>query len=318
MSDASQAYEGTVVLLGPQPRDYTHLRDAVDELDVDGPIALITAAWQENESDDGVLREFLDRPVVNLALHERSEKVAVKEHDFVAAWGLRQKHLRRLQEFYRRRLDSIDDAHRAIAVRHVSSEMIEEQLKITVAQLRHLDRVHLERCRRARIEFAEEWPIDSVDSLMEQRREVAEQLDDCAAMIISGGHVVALLNRLRLFDVFSSWGQRPIVAWSAGAMVLTERIVLFHDSPPFGKNLAQLLDVGFGFCPDLVALPDLSERVHLDEKAGIGRFVQRMAPANCLGLDPGSKIVCRGGEMVEATDIARLAESGEVQRGWHP
>ena len=316
MSDESKAYEGTVVLLGPQPRDYSDLRDAVDELDVDGPIALITAGWQENEADDGVVKEALGRQVINLSLHERSEDVAVDAEDFLDAWSLRQKRLRRLQEFYRRRLDSIDDADRAIAVRHISPEMLEEQLEITVSELRHLDDDHLARCRRTRMRFGEKWPVSSVDSLMDHRRQVAEELDKCAAMVISGGHVVALLNRLRLFDVFSHWKDRPIVAWSAGAMVLTERIVLFHDSPPFGKNLAQLLDVGFGFCPDLVALPDLSNRVHLEEQDGIGRFVRRMAPARCLGLDPGSKIICRGGEMVEISDIARLEMSGEVQWGW--
>ncbi len=318
MSPDKPAYEGTVVLLGPQPRDFSDLAAAVEDLQIDDPIALITAGWQENERHDGAIKEALNQEVINLSLYDRSEEVALQTEDFVAAWGMRQKYLRRLQQFYRLRLDVIDDADNSIAVRHTTTELLEEQLEITVSQLRHLDEDHLARCARRRARFAEEWPIDNLDSLLSHRRQIAEELDKCGAMILAGGHVVALLNRLRLFDVFSNWKERPIIAWSAGAMVLTERIVLFHDSPPFGKNLAQLLDVGFGFCPDLVALPDLSNRVHLDEKAGIGRFARRMAPAHCIGLDQGSRIIYRDGEMVELIDSARLSEAGEVQWGWRP
>ena len=40
-----------------------------------------------------------------------------------------------------------------------------------------------------------------------------------------------------------------VVAWSAGAMVLTERVVLFHDDPPHGAGIAEVLDVGLGLVP---------------------------------------------------------------------
>lgn len=306
----------TIVLLGPQPRDYTDVSAVVDELDVDGQVGLITAGWQENESDDGALREALGRPTLNLRLHARSDEVAEEETEFVAAWTVRQKHLRRLQEFYRLRLDGIDDAAGAISVRHAEPELLEEQIEISVSQLRHLDEDHLRRCAEIRARFDEKWQAPALPSLMAQREAVAEELQDCTALVIAGGHVVALLNRLRLFDVFSALGDRPIIAWSAGAMVLTDRIVLFHDYPPFGKNLAQVLDQAYGFCPGLVALPDISARVRLDNGEAIGRFARRMAPAHCLGLDPGCRIRFEKGEMIEAKDTLRLAANGELQRGW--
>ena len=305
-----------IVLLGPQPRDFTDVALAVDELEVDGPVALITAGWQENESDDRALSDALQRPTVNLQLHARSEEVADVETEFVAAWTMRQKHLRRLQEFYRLRLESIDEAAGAIAVRHAASHLLEEQRDISVCQLRHLDEDHLRRCATVRARFDENWSVSDLPSLIDQRKDVAEELDGCAALIISGGHVVSVLNRMRMFDVFSTWGERPIVAWSAGAMVLTDRIILFHDSPPFGTNLAQVLDTGFGRCPGLVAMPDMSRRVHLDEKAGIGRFARRMAPAHCLALDPGTRVRFRGGELVDVRDSGRLDETGEINWGW--
>jgi peptidase E len=54
------------------------------------------------------------------------------------------------------------------------------------------------------------------------------------AVLIAGGHIAVLLNRLRLFDLSAVLRERPVFGWSAGAMVLTSRIVLFHDSPPRG------------------------------------------------------------------------------------
>ena len=62
--------------------------------------------------------------------------------------------------------------------------------------------------------------------------------------MIAGGHVASLLNRLKLFDVLGLAAGKPIFAWSAGAMVLTDRIVLFHDYPPYGSDIAQVLDAG--------------------------------------------------------------------------
>ena len=54
---------GPIVLLGPQT-DYAEVRAVLDELQVDGPIALITAGWQENESEDVALVAPLRRRTV--------------------------------------------------------------------------------------------------------------------------------------------------------------------------------------------------------------------------------------------------------------
>ena len=89
--------------------------------------------------------------------------------------------------------------------------------------------------------------------------------DDCDAIVIAGGHVASLLNRLALFDMLALAAGKPIIAWSAGAMVLTERIVLFHDYPPYGSDIAQVLDAGFGLAPGVVVLPDPRRRINLDD-----------------------------------------------------
>ena len=52
-------------------------------------------------------------------------------------------------------------------------------------------------------------------------------------MAIAGGHVGELTRVLHLFHVAPYLPAR-VVAWSAGAMALTDRVVLFHDSSRTG------------------------------------------------------------------------------------
>ena len=210
---------GRIVLLGPQS-DYAELAPALDAIDARGPVALITAGWQENEGEDQALSAALRRDTFNLDLHKRSEEVYSTDEPFRAASAARQKHLQHLQEFYRVRLDAIDDADRAIAVRHVDAALIEDEREISIAQLRHLDADHLARCQTIRTEFEARWHSAERPIVARHRREVAELIARCDSVVISGGHVMSLLNRLRLFDIFAGLGRQAIVAWSAGAMAL--------------------------------------------------------------------------------------------------
>ena len=73
----------------------------------------------------------------------------------------------------------------------------------------------------------------SSEPIARHRGEVAELLRDAAVLAIAGGHVGILLRCLRLFAVVPS-PELPVVAWSAGAMALTERVVLYNDRGPQG------------------------------------------------------------------------------------
>jgi hypothetical protein len=293
------------------------------ELGVKGPIALVTAGWQERESEDGALGEALGVPAVNLRLHGRSEELFAErgaaasrsDRELTAAYKARQERLRHMQVFYRMRLESLDDAAHAIAVRHVDQALIEEEWQVSIDVLRQLDADHLERCRRVHAAFEGAWHPGGRPEVLRHRQELAAILQPAAALVIAGGHVGSLLNRLRLFDVLALARGKPIVAWSAGAMVLTERIVCFHDYPPYGKDIAQVLDAGFALAPGIVVLPDPHRRVRMDDRAGIGRFARRMAPATCLALDAGAALHFEDGRLVRGSAY-RLTASGEVERDW--
>jgi hypothetical protein len=220
-----------------------------------------------------------------------------------------------MQAFYRTRLEGTEEAAKKISVRYVEPELLEQEEKVSVDQFRHMDNDHIERCTAVKAAFHRRWPAESVEILARHRREVRELMLTADALVITGGHVASLLNRLELFDVLDAAGERPIIAWSAGAMVLTDRIVLFHDYPPYGSDIAQLLDAGAGLVPGYVVLPDPKRRINLDAKAGIQRFARRMAPATCVAMDHGARLIFEKGELAYARGI-RLTTTGEAEREW--
>jgi len=312
----------TVALLGPQNPSAQHAARMLAELGVTRPVALVTAGWQERELEDAALVAELGLPAVNLRLHARSEAlfaeggpVAEADRELTAVYKARQERLRHMQVFYRMRLESADDVSRAIAVRHVDPTIIDEEWSVSVDLFRQLDRDHLERCRRVHAAFDAAWRLGLRASIKRHRDELRQLLEPAGALVIAGGHVGSLLNRLRLFDVIDLAHHLPIVAWSAGAMVLTDRIVCFHDYPPYGKDVAQVLDSGFSLAPGVVLLPDPTRRVRLADLDGIGRFARRMAPATCLALDPGHHLVFQDGHIV-AGAAWHLTSSGAVDHDW--
>src|SRR5687767_7010569 len=92
------------VLLGPQQFN-TSVQTVVKQSGFEGPIALVTAGWQEREDQDGELRELLDERTVNLNLYQRGEQVFAKDLEFAKLHRARQDRLRQRQEYYRLRLN---------------------------------------------------------------------------------------------------------------------------------------------------------------------------------------------------------------------
>jgi hypothetical protein len=303
-----------VVLLGPQGTA-PDVGAVLAELGVRGKVALVRAGYQERESEDAEMIATLGVPVVNLRLHARSVEVFREDGELTAAYQARQQRLRHIQAFYRVRLEKIEDAAKTISVRYVEPELLEMEEKVSVDQYRHIDADHVERCNAVRAVFDRSWRFVDRPVIARHRDELRRELASAEALVIAGGHVASLLNRLAMFDVLELAAGKPVIAWSAGAMVLTERIVLFHDYPPYGSDIAQVLDAGFALAPGLVVLPDPHRRVNYDARAGIQRFARRMAPATCVAMDHGARVVFEHGAIVRARG-ARLTTTGEVEHDW--
>ena len=277
----------SVTLLGPQRLAPT-LVHAVRAAAVEGDVAVVTAGWQEREEEVDELRDHLGGRVVNLRLYARAEEVFRKDRALARAHRLRQDRLQRMQELYRLRLDHAMAAARALLTRRGDPEVVNPEREAAVAAIRELDRVHLERVRAVHAELDATMKPLARAAVARQRDEIAGLLAGCAAFAVAGGHVALLLNRLRLFGLGELVGDKPVFGWSGGAMVLGERLVLFHDDPPQGPGNAEVLEAGLGLFTGLLPLPHGRRRLKLDDPLRVGLFARRFGDLACVAMDDGA------------------------------
>jgi hypothetical protein len=300
-----------IVLLGPQHPEPT-VAGVLRELGVRGPVAVVAAGLQERESEASAL-PALGVPAINLTLHARAEEVFGSDAALATAYKERQTQLRLMQDFYRIRLDHAAAAARAISVRHVAPAILAAERAVSLDTLRRLDQEHLDRSAALLAEFTERWRPLERPAVARHRDELQTLIDPTEAIVIAGGQIATLLNRLRLFELIELVGARPIVAWSAGAMVLSERVVLFHDHPPHGEPIAEVLDAGLGRVRGVVVLPDPHARLRLDDVERMGELAQRFAPAACLGMPSRARVTVKAGVVVEVDRVVRIEPDGIVE-----
>lgn len=304
-----------IILLGPQ-RLEPNLVKEVDRLGIDGQIAAITAGWQEREAEDDELQQHLGRPVVDLRLHQRLEQAFSYDDELFQAHRARQDRLRETQRLYRYRLDFVLEPARELMRRQGDRELLEPEREAAIQAIRTLDHDHLERIRAVDAAFEARWRPHERPAIARHRTEIRDILEGSAAIAVAGGHVAVLLNRMRLFGITSLLGDLPIFCWSAGAMALSERIVLFHDSPPQGAGNPEVLELGLGLFPDVVALPHARRRLRLGDSVRVALFARRFAPSRCIALDEGAVLRWRGPQHGwQANDLTRqLSVDGDVVR----
>jgi hypothetical protein len=138
-------------------------------------------------------------------------------------------------------------------------------------------------------EFDQTTPTSGSEVIGWHRGELDRAMADCVAVVLTGGHVGALLRALRMFRVRLP-AELPVIAWSAGAMALTSQVVLFHDHAPQGISEAQLYDRGLGRLPRIVALPHARRRLRLEDRGRAGVLARRLSAYTCLLLDDGTSV----------------------------
>jgi hypothetical protein len=299
------------VLLGAQRFDPS-LGDAVETVGVRGHIATITAGWQERESDDDDLKWHLEGRAVNLQLHKRGDEVFRDDPELRAAHRERQDALRHRQDFYRIRLEHAVEADRVIRQRAAPPDIAAEQAQESADAIRELDEWHLGLCAKIRGEFEAKWKPSERDIVKRHRDELAAIIADCGAIAIAGGQVATLINRLMLFGIAEMIGTRAVFAWSAGAMAISDRIVLFHDDPPQGPGVSEVLDTGLGLAPGLVALPQPETRLRLDDSDRVQRLVKRFQPARSFAFPARAWMIWRDGKVDEPHDLIELLPDGRT------
>ena len=298
------------ILLGPQsPKPGLH--QAAAAIGADGPIVVISAGWRDSEGDIEELQDEFDRPLQDLMIYHRAEEIFAREPELRALQRERQDKLQELQELYRLRLGPTITAARKLMRATTQPELLRLEQRAAIAQVRALDRHHLRRIQAIHHEFDLRRAQLHLPEATAEREAVQRQLAGAALVLIAGGHVAVLLNRMRLFRLGGVLAQKPLIAWSAGAMALSERIVLFHHNAPQGRRDAELLDAGLGIVRRRVLLPHARTRLDWSNRKRMALFSRRFAPAACCTLDEGSLLHFEDERLVSAAKSFQVTRTGQ-------
>ncbi len=300
-----------LVLLGPQ-----RLRPMVDEvarsIGAVGRIALITAGWQENEGADHELHEHLGGRSINLGLYARAERLFQADDELYDAYRTRQGELIKQQEIYSLRLSHAMAAARELVARKGESNAAATGCHGAIKAIRELDRSHLKRLCEIHDRYEAEVRPGERESIQGERRQIARHLQGISAVAIAGGHVAVLLNRLALFDLPGLIGDIPVIAWSAGAMALSEKVVLFHDTPPQGPGNAEIMESGLSMYTGLIPLPHARHRLALHDPDRVSLFARRFSPSRCIPMDEGARVDLVNDRIEPADGTMRLNVKGNL------
>lgn len=308
----------SVTLLGSQRRTPT-LPDVVAASGIDlaaAPLATVTAGWQEREDDDRDLVDALLGSTVNLRLYGRTEEIFRADPELAAAHASRGRRLQEIQAIYEVRLTYAMDAVYELSRRDDDSSLLADEIDSALHDVRAIDQRLLNANREVLAEFESVVCPAEREHVARHRREIAEILSGASGLAIAGGKVPTLLNRMRLLGPAGSVGELPVFAWGAGAMVVTDRIVVFHDDPPQGTAHSRVFEAGLGWVSGVVAFPHARHRLHLDDPLRVGLLARRFSPGVCVGLDDGAAHVVGGGYRVGeiGAGVLHLADDGSVAR----
>lgn len=293
----------SVSVLGPQ-RPRPVLAQTLQELGVKGAVAVITAGWRSVEDElDALVRDLdsLDIRLVHLPLYAWFDKVLGEEPVLMADYRERQRSIVAWKSGHRESLECAMQAVRRMEHRaRAEPGRFHDDLAWTLGVLHALDQRALDRLdaiRAAHPVSSRPWEFPRVRTHHGHVRDVLSHVD---AVLVAGGHVGVLRNRMDFFGVdvllrrYLRGGGR-VVAWSAGAMVLGERIYLYYDDPPEGAADAELFDRGFSILPGAVFLPHARRRLRFTDPGRMGRFGRRLDPMTGFALENGARFDHVGG-----------------------
>jgi hypothetical protein len=253
-------------------------------------VASVTAGWQERESDDAELDALTGGRSVNLRLHARWMDVLQRDPEYTEAEREHRLMLDELRQLYLVRLDHALRALATVEQRSGGRERVQQMAREdALANVRLIDETHLARVDELHADFYARWRLEERQAVAQHREEVRQVLSTVGVLAIAGGHVGDLLRVLHVFHVEPHLPER-VVAWSAGAMALTGRVVLFHDRAVQGAAQTEVFDEGLDVLPDLVLLPHARRRLRTEDAGRMSVLARRFAPATCLVLDDGVRV----------------------------
>ena len=277
------------VLLGPQ-RFRTTVGAVIRTVAPEGTVATVTAGWQDRESDTRELDATLEGRGRHLNLYGRLGDVLDSDQRFAGAALAYRDAVDDLAGIYSFRLQRALDSVYTVQRRTVRPDLAALALADGVRVVQSIDQWYLDAVDQLHGELQTAAPAQDSEPIQRHRAEVAEAVAEASVIAIAGGHVGQLLRCLKLFQV-NLTPQQPVVAWSAGAMSLTERVVLYHDRGPSGVVGSEIWDRGLGRAPRIVAMPHARRRLQMDDPMRLRVLARRFDDARCLLLDDGARVM---------------------------
>jgi hypothetical protein len=290
-------------VLGPQ-RPTGNIPAVVTAAGVRGPVALIAAGWRYDEDRDEPLRADLGLPVHNLGLYDAYVELEREAPDLAAAHARKQAVLIRVKATYRALLRPALDA--CLAALGDDPDPAKPWFRAAVAQVQVLDRLFLDEIDGLHRTFSEETRPLRHPLVRRFLGRTLETLEGCEAVLIAGGHVAILRNRLFFFGLDELLRGRRVFGWSAGAMVLAERVWLYHDRSARGIGSMELLDRGLGLVRGIDLLPHARSRLALDRPDVMTVLAARLAPARAIGLENGAVLDADGASLGDPAAVLSL------------
>ena len=262
---------------------------------------VITAGWRHDEADDSYVRAEIHPSGEALPFYRAFDRVVAVAPELTAAYRVSQQRIRRLKGLYRLRLGPALQVVRRLLPRLAEApDLVGPDLEAALQAVREIDRQFLERSDAEHRAFDDAWRPLEHPEVARIRARAAQWLAEARGLVLGGGHVGVLRNRLAFFDLAPLVREAhadgmTVAGWSAGAMVLSSRIVLFHDDPPHGSGDPELFDRGLGLFDGMVMFPHAPQRLRLDDALRVAALAGRFRPDRSIGLDSGALLTNEGG-----------------------
>ena len=282
-------------------------------LQVDGPVGLVTAGWEEAERNDADLDRVLGGGTRNLGLFGRRLDILDMDPEYADEVRRVRGLLTQLREVYlvqlRHALRGVDAVRQHdAAARRLAGVQLDEAIET----VRALDERHATRRDALLGEFYAAFPPHERPAIVAHREAVAALLAECAALVIAGGHVGVLTDCLHVCNVGALLGDRPVVAWSSGAMAIAERVMLVDDHDLAGRP-DEVLGAGIGVVRGVVPLPAAATRLRIDDRNHLALLARRLAPRACVLLDEGDRLTFDAAGVADLSSARVVSPDGMVR-----
>lgn len=200
-----------------------------------------------------------------------------------------------------------------LAERELTFHYYCQDIQDTLAKLVDNDAAMVRICREVERAFRSRSRVDENPLFIAIRDDLRRRILSANSILIFGGRVSVLLNRLwffRLHDALREalWRGTNFYGVSAGSVVLAEKVILYDDfwgdDGEKARKEFEFFDNGLGLVTRVTLFPHCMDRIQTDSPDNLAYLAHRFASDVCVGLNEESFLLI---------EPFRDADSGHVR-----